>query len=38
MWDSEKELEYFMQLDLTEEEREDIFYNNAARMFNIDIN
>jgi len=37
MWDSEKELEYFMQLDLTEEEREDIFYKNAARMFNIDI-
>lgn len=35
MWDFQKELESFMQLDLTEEEREDIFYNNAAKLFEI---
>ena len=37
MWDPEKELKSFMQLDITEEDREDILYNNAARMFNIEV-
>jgi predicted TIM-barrel fold metal-dependent hydrolase len=35
MWDPAKELASFMNLELTEEEREDILYNNAARMFDI---
>ncbi len=35
MWDPQKELESFMNLTLSEEEREDILYNNAARMFDI---
>ena len=36
MWDMQKEIESFMNLDLTEEEREDILCNNACRMFGID--
>ena len=35
MWLPEKEIEMFMKIDLTEQEREDILYNNAARLFNI---
>jgi predicted TIM-barrel fold metal-dependent hydrolase len=35
LWDPKTELERFMALDLTEEEREDIFYNNAAKLFGI---
>lgn len=35
LWTPESEIERFMRVDLTEEEREDILYNNAARLFNI---
>lgn len=33
MWDIEAEMERFMSIELTDTEREDIFYNNAAKMF-----
>jgi predicted TIM-barrel fold metal-dependent hydrolase len=33
MWEIETELERFMAIDLTEREREDIFYHNAAKLF-----
>ncbi len=33
MWEIETELERFMKIDLTEEQREDIFYNNTAKLF-----
>ena len=33
MWEIDTEIERFMMIDLTEQEREDILYNNAARMF-----
>ncbi len=33
MWYPEGELERFMAIDLTETQREDILYNNAARLF-----
>ena len=35
LWKPEIELERFMQIDLTDEQREDILYNNAARLFHI---
>ena len=35
MWEPEVEFEKFMQIDLTEHERKDILYNNAAKLFNI---
>ena len=35
MWLPENEIEMFMKIDLTEQEREDILYNNAAKLFNI---
>ena len=35
MWEPETELIKFMQIDLTDEERQDILYNNAANLFNI---
>lgn len=35
MWNPKEELERFMQLDLTDAEREDILWNNAARLFNL---
>ena len=35
MWEAEDEIERFMQIELTEEQREDIFYNNTARLFGI---
>ena len=35
MWEIETEIERFMAIDLTEKEREDILYNNAARLFDI---
>ena len=35
LWTPESEIERFMQLDLTEAEREDILYNNAAKLFGI---
>lgn len=34
MWTPKEELEKFMQIDLTEQEREDILYNNASKLFN----
>lgn len=33
MWEPETEIERFMKIDLTEKQREDILYNNAARLF-----
>lgn len=36
LWTPEAELERFMQIELTEEQREDILYNNAARLFRIE--
>lgn len=35
LWTPESEIERFMKVDLTEEQREDILYNNAARLFSI---
>ncbi len=35
MWEPETELVKFMQIDLTEQEREDILYNNTAKLFDI---
>ena len=35
MWDPKEELERFMKIDLTDKEREDILYNNAAALFHI---
>ncbi len=35
LFDPVGEVERFMQIDLTEEERCDILYNNAAKLFNI---
>lgn len=33
MWEPQGELERFMKIDLTDEQREDILYNNAAKLF-----
>ena len=33
MWEIETEIERFMQIDLTEKEREDILHNNALKVF-----
>lgn len=35
LWPPEDELERFMKIDLTEQQREDILYNNTAKLFNI---
>lgn len=35
MWEPKAEIKRFMKIALTEEEREDIFYNNAAKLFGI---
>ena len=35
MWMPEDEIERFLKIDLNETERQDILYNNAARLFNI---
>lgn len=35
MWEPEEELERFMQIELSDEQRNDILYNNAAKLFNI---
>ena len=35
LWTPESEIERFMQIDLSEKEREDILYNNAATLFGI---
>lgn len=36
MWNPKEEIKRVMQLDLTAQEREDILWNNAARLFNFD--
>lgn len=36
MWEPKEEIDRFMEIDLTTEEREDILYNNASRLFRID--
>ena len=36
MWESVSEMEYFNKLDLTERERSQILYENAAKLLNID--
>ena len=33
LWTPEQEIERFMMIDLTDEQREDILYNNAAKLF-----
>ena len=33
MWEIDTEIERFMQIELSEEERQDILYNNAAKLF-----
>ena len=35
MWEPKAEIERFMQIELTDKEREDILYKNAARIFDI---
>lgn len=35
MWEPETEIAKFMQIDLTEKQREDILYNNTAKLLNI---
>ena len=35
LWTPEEEIDRFMSLDLTDEQREDILYNNTAKLFNI---
>ena len=35
LWTPESEIERFMQVDLTDRQREDILYNNAAKLFSI---
>ena len=35
MWEPTGELERFMRLGLTDREREDILWNNAARIFGL---
>ena len=35
MWEPESEIEMFLKIELSEKEREDIFYNNTARLFGI---
>ncbi len=35
MWEPEEEIAKFMQIELTQQEREDIFYNNTAKLFDI---
>ncbi len=35
MWKPEEEVQRFMKIDLTEQEREDILCNNAAKLFGI---
>lgn len=36
LWTPEAEIERFMKIDLTEKQREDILYNNAAALFHIE--
>ncbi len=35
MWEPKEEIERFLKIDLTENERNDILYNNAAKLFGI---
>lgn len=36
MWESESEMEYFNKIDLTQEERSMILYDNASKLLNLD--
>lgn len=36
MWESKSEMEYFNRIDLTDEERSQILYENAARILKLD--
>ena len=36
LWTPESEMERFMRIDLADAEREDILYNNSARLFSIE--
>ena len=36
MWESESEMEYFNKIDLTDDERSMILYDNAARILNLE--
>jgi len=36
MWDSASEMEYFNRLDLTDEERSLILYENAAKLLGLE--
>ena len=35
MWESDSEMEYFNKLDLTDEERSQILYENAAKILKL---
>jgi len=35
-WESESEMEYFKKIDLTDEERSMILYDNAAKILGLD--
>ena len=35
MWDSVSEMEYFNKLDLTQKERSQILYENAAKILKL---
>lgn len=37
MWEPEGELQKFLEIDLTEQQRQDILCNNAAKLFNVKI-
>ena len=36
MWESDSEMEYFNKIDLTDEERSQILYDNAAKLLNLE--
>ena len=36
MWESDSEMDYFNKIDLTDEERSQILYDNAAKILNLD--
>jgi predicted TIM-barrel fold metal-dependent hydrolase len=36
MWESDSEMEYFNKLDLTDSERSQILYENAARILKLE--
>ena len=36
MWESVSEMEYFNKIDLTDEERQQILYENAAKLLKLE--